>query len=257
VVAASILAVTAVLSELPPSSYVLAASKPPAPQRVVTSGSDFATTVRVRLTVSPGTVGTNAFAARVTDYDSGAPVDATSVQLQFSLPSNPDVSSTLDLRRASAGTWTGTGTQLSIDGLWSVDVVVQEPTTSTDVQLRVRTKLPPERITSVSAPGQPTVYTIALGGNLTLQTYVDPGKAGPNTVHYTFFQGQNEQPISEAAARAESPSGAQTDTKLLRFDPGHFGANVTLTAGRWTFFIDATTTSGRHLSAYFPETIRQ
>ena len=45
-------------------------------------------------------------------------------------------------------------------------------------------------------PGQPTIYTIALGGNLTLQTYVDPGKAGPNTVHYTFFNGANEQPIS-------------------------------------------------------------
>ena len=253
VVAAAILAVTAVLSELPPSSYVVAASQRAAPQRVVASGSDFATTVRVKLTVSPGTVGTNTFVARVTDYDTGAPVSATSVQLQFSLPSNPNVASTLDLRRSSAGTWTGTGTQLSIDGLWSIEVVIQEPAASTDVQLHVRTRLPPERITSVSAPGQPTIYTIALGGSLTLQTYVDPGKAGPNTVHYTFFKGQNEQPISDATARAESPSGAQMDTKLLRFDPGHFGANVTLTAGRWTFFIDATTTSGQHVSAYFPD----
>ena len=257
VVAAAILAVTAVLSELPPSSYVLAASKPVLPQRIVAHGSDFATTVRVRLTASPGTVGTNTFAARVTDYDSGKPVDATSVQLQFSFPGNPNVSSTLDLRSAAAGTWTGTGTQLSIDGLWNVGVVIQEPAASTDVQLRLRTRLPPEHITSVVAPGQPTIYTIALGGNLTLQTYVDPGSTGPNTVHYTFFNGANEQPISAATAHAESPSGEQIDTKLIRFDPGHFGANVTLGPGRWTFFIDATTSSGQNLSAYFPQTIGQ
>jgi copper transport protein len=258
VVAAAILAVTAVLSELPPASYVVATStSTQAPQRVVAHGSDFATTVRVQLTASPGTVGTNAFVTRVANYDTGKPVDATSVQLQFSFPGNPNVSSTLDLKRASAGTWTGTGTQLSIDGLWNVDVVIQEPTTSTDVQLQLRTKLPPEHITSVVTPGQPTIWTIALGGGLSLQTYVDPGSRGPNTVHYTFFKGANEQPISNATAKAESPSGAQIDTKLLRFDPGHFGANVNLTAGRWTFFIDATTTTGQHLSAYFPQTIGQ
>jgi hypothetical protein len=193
----------------------------------------------------------------VTDYDTREPVDANSVELRFSFPSNPNVGSSLDLQRAATGTWTGSGTQLSIDGVWNIDVLIQEPTASTDVQLRLRTRLPPEQITSQSAPGQPTIYTIALGGNITLQSYVDPGKAGPNTVHYTFFNGANEQPISEATARAESPAGAQIDTKLIRFDPGHFGANVTLSSGRWTFFIDASTTSGQHLSAYFPQTIGQ
>jgi hypothetical protein len=167
------------------------------------------------------------------------------------------VGSSLDLKSAATGTWTGSGTQLSIDGVWNVNVVIQEPSASTDVQLRLRTRLPPEHITSVVTPGQPTIYTITLGGNITLQTYVDPGSAGPNTVHYTFFNGANEQPISEATARAESPAGAQIDTKLIRFDPGHFGANVTLSSGRWTFFIDASTTSGQHLSAYFPQTIGQ
>jgi len=42
---------------------------------------------------------------------------------------------------------------------------------------------------------------------------------------------------------------------LIRFDPGHFAANTTLTAGGWTFFIDATTTTGRHVSAYFRPTV--
>jgi copper transport protein len=257
VVASLVLAVTGVLSGLAPSTYVIATAKPAPPQRIVVRGSDFATTVRVTLTVSPGTVGTNTFVARVSDYDTGKPAEAHNVELQFSFAGNPNVGSSLDLKSAATGTWTGSGTQLSIDGVWNVNVVIQEPSASTDVQLRLRTRLPPEHITSVVTPGQPTIYTITLGGNITLQTYVDPGSAGPNTVHYTFFNGANEQPISEATARAESPAGAQIDTKLIRFDPGHFGANVTLSSGRWTFFIDASTTSGQHLSAYFPQTIGQ
>jgi copper transport protein len=256
VVAALILAVTGVLSELPPGASVVAAAKPAAPQRIVATGSDFATTVRVRLTVAPGIVGSNTFTARITDYDSGAPADARSVQLQFSLPSNPDVASTLDLRRATAGTWTGTGTNLSIDGRWNVQIVIQEAATSTDVSLSLRTRLPPEDITSQTAPGQPTIYTIGLQSGRSLQTYVDPGTAGPNTVHYTFFDASgNEQPITDASARAEAPSGATADTKLIRFSEGHFAANVDLGAGRWIFFIDATADDGTRLSAYFPQTI--
>jgi copper transport protein len=257
-VAAAILAVTGVLSELPPSSYVGAATKPAAPQQIVAVGSDFATTVRVRLTASPGTVGPNTFTARATDFDTGAPVGAQGVELQFSLPSNPDVASTLELKRAAAGTWTGTGTNLSIDGHWNVQVVIQGASSSTDVSLALRTTLPPEHITSQSASGQPTIYTIGLPGGRQLQTYVDPGTPGPNTIHYTFFDASgNEQPISRATASAEAPSGATTDTKLLRFSAGHFAANVTLGAGRWIFFIDATTDDGTALTAYFAQTIGQ
>ena len=108
------------------------------------------------------------------------------------------------------------------------------------------------------APGQPTIYTIALPGGRQLQTYVDPGTPGPNTIHYTFFDASgNEQPIARATASAEAPSGATTDTKLLRFTAGHFAANVTLGAGRWIFFIDATTDDGTALTAYFAQTIGQ
>jgi hypothetical protein len=51
--------------------------------------------------------------------------------------------------------------------------------------------------------------------------------------------------------------GATADTKLLRFSAGHFAANVTLGAGRWIFFIDATTDDGTAPTAYFAQTIRQ
>jgi hypothetical protein len=126
------------------------------------------------------------------------------------------------------------------------------------VSLSLRTRLPVQHITSQSAPGQPTIYTITLPGGRELQTYVDPGTAGRNTVHYTFFDASgNEQPISRATASAEAPSGATDTTELLRLSKGHFAANVTLGAGRWVFFIDATTTDGTPLTAYFVHTIGQ
>ena len=55
------------------------------------TGSDFATTVKVRLTVSPGTAGFNNFVLRVTDYDTGATVHASSVQLEFTQPLRPQL----------------------------------------------------------------------------------------------------------------------------------------------------------------------
>src|SRR5207249_2807021 len=61
VLAAGILAVTGVLTQLPPASSMAAAARRPVPQQVVVTGNDFATSVRVRLVVTPGTVGPNAF----------------------------------------------------------------------------------------------------------------------------------------------------------------------------------------------------
>ena len=58
---------------------------------VVVEGSDFGTTLRLRLEITPGTPGFNMFMATVTDYDTGQPVDASGITLRFSLPARPDV----------------------------------------------------------------------------------------------------------------------------------------------------------------------
>jgi copper transport protein len=254
--AAIVLVVAAVLSGLPPASFVQAAGQQAAPSSVTVTGSDFATTVRARLTASPGTVGANVFQVQLRHYDSGRPFPARSVGLEFSLPSNPNVASSLGLTHRAGGTWTGHGTNLSIDGQWSVDVVIQEAATAVDIPLRLRTRLPPEQISVSRAPGQPTLYTIKLGGGLSLQTYLDSAKAGPSTVHFTFFRASGqEEPISSARATAISPSGASQPLKLIRFSSGHFASNMRLTAGRWTFQIGAIPARGQPLSGYFSQTI--
>ena len=254
--AAIVLVVAAVLSGLPPASFVEASAQKTTSPSVTVTGSDFATTARVRLTASPGTVGPNRFTVQVLRYDSSRPVPARSVRLEFSLPSNPAVASSLNLARGSGGTWTGQGTNLSIDGQWDIDVVVQEAATAVDVSLRLRTRLPSEHITVSRQPGQPALYTIQLGNGRSLQAYMQQIEPGHGVVHFTFFGASGkEEPITSARAAAVTPGGADQPLKLVRLASGHFAANLSLTPRRWTFRIDAVPAGGQPLSGYFSQTI--
>lgn len=256
VIGIAVLGVTAVLSQLAPPNDISQQSRATAAQQIVVSGSDFGTTTKVRLTIAPGTVGPNSFSADVVDYDTGRPVRASGVSLNFSLPDKPQLNSTLELRHTSGATWTGKSTVLALNGTWNIDVVIQGATEGTDVPLKVTPRRPPEDIQVAKQAGQPTIYTIDIGNGASVQAYVDPGRAGTNNVHWTFFDsGGKELPIGKATSTITDPSGKSTRAKLLRFSEGHFASNVTLTAGKWTFQIDATTKDGDPVSVYFSHDI--
>jgi len=255
--AAIVLVAAAVLSGLPPASFVEAARQSTVSSSVAVAGSDFGTTVRAGLTASPGTAGLNVFQVQLRHYDSGRPLRARSVRLEFSLLSNPDVASSLNLSRDTGGTWTGHGANLSIYGQWSIDVVVQEAATGVDVPLRLHTRLPPEHITAARQPGVPTLYTIRLADGRSLQTYLEQTAPGRGVVHFTFFQASGkEEPITSASATEITPAGAERPLKLIRFDNGHFAANVPLAPGRWTYTIDGVPARGQPMSGYFSQTFR-
>jgi nitrogen fixation protein FixH len=61
--------------------------------------------------------------------------------------------------------------------------------------------------------------------------------------------------VKSATASSISPAGASQPIKLIRFDPGHFVSNQTLTPGRWIFRINATLADGTVLSVYFNATV--
>ena len=133
--AAVVLVATAVLQGLAPPATVAAA---PAPKPLVVTGHDFATTVKVRLRISPGTTGFNQFDLAADDYDTGRPVVADPVTLTFSQPDRPDVGqSTLTLRRAADGTYQASGPNLSINGTWRVVVLVQQSSGAAQIDLSV------------------------------------------------------------------------------------------------------------------------
>ena len=244
ILAACILAVTAVLSQLPPGKFVVeqASAKPPAPPSVQVEGSDFATSVRIALTATPGTAGPNSFSAKVTDYDSGEDWPATRVALRFTLRGQPEVgTSTLELTKAGDGRWTGQGSQLSIAGSWVVVGLVEGSGPAVTVPMELETRTAPQPVKVSEVPGQPTLYTITLAAGGTLQGYIDPGRTGPNTVHFTFFNPSgDEQPTTKARATMTTRSGGPEALTLIRLGPGHFAANVDLEPGRVSFAIDAT-----------------
>jgi copper transport protein len=256
-IAATVFGVTGTMAGLAPPALAGAATARKAPDRIVVSGADFATTVRVRLTVAPGTAGPNLFRAEVTDYDTGAPVDAQSVQLRLTLPSRPEAGMQLvQLLHAKGALWTAESTALSIDGRWRVVVRVQMATRTAEVTLRLDTRLPEQDITVAREKGQPTLYTVKLAGGRSVQAYLDPGeKAGANDVHFTFFDEKgNEFPVASATMEAAPPEGDGFALTVRRFGPGHFVASASLTRGTWLFRVVANA-GGETLSAYFRQAI--
>jgi len=227
------------------------------PAGVVADGSDFGTTVRVRLQATPGTAGPNRFVVGVSDFDSGEPVAARGVRLGFTLPGRSDVgASELLLEEGSPGRWTGQGVNLSVEGTWRVAVLVERAGDSVTVPLEVRTRLPEQDVTVSEAPGQPTLYTIALPGGRSVQGYVDPGAPGPNEVHFTFFSAQgSEQPVDSARVTASARDDPPSELQARELSPGHFVASAELEAGRWLFRVEARAPDGTSLPAYFQHTI--
>ena len=245
--AAVVLVATAVLQGQAPPASVAAASSPPS---VVVSGHDFAETIAVRMSVSPGTVGFNQFVARVTDYRTTHPITAD-VTLSFSLPDRSDLgTSTLPLRRGSDGTYRGTGANLSIDGTWDIEMLIQQATGAVQIPLRVTTRATPEHITVSHSPGIPDLYTITLADSATLQVYLDPGTVGFNEFHATYVGADGkEMPMRLLDVTATGPdpaTGTSSRLAVRKLDSiGHFVADLPgARRGSYRFVLDGVSTGG-------------
>jgi copper transport protein len=257
---AAVLLAAALLTQLPPGKFALATAtaRPSPPANVQVQGSDVTTSVRLALTASPGTAGPNRFVAKVTDYDSGQPYPAQRVALRFSLPDRPEISaSSLELTRATDGNWQATGSQLSIDGRWAITALVQGQGAAVTVPLQLRTRTVEPKVSVSRAPGQPDLYTITAPNGGSVQAYVDPGRPGANTVHFTFFtKSGSEQPIDGANATMTSSLGQKQSIDLQLLTAGHFAANLTLPTGPVRFIINATPAQGPPITASFSQQIK-
>lgn len=251
---AVVLVAAALVNVAPPLASTAAASAAQA-SRLVVTGSDFATTVKVRLTVSPGSAGFNLFNLGVTDYDSGAAVRATSVQLEFTQPLRPQLDgSTLTLTRQPDGSFAARGGNLAIAGIWEVAVIIENGQSSTEVHLQVTTLSPAPLVTATLFSGLPTLYSIHLQNGAIAQVYLDPDRAGADEFHVTFFTNANESgevPISSATIGMTTPGGTPTILVSRKLDPiGHFVADATVPTGATRFDILATTQSGQAIATY-------
>jgi hypothetical protein len=162
------------------------------------------------------------------------------------------VGSTLPLALVG-GSWRGQGTALAQPGTWTVTVLVEGSASSVEVPLQVTPMTPGHHVDISKVPGQPTLYTITLEGGVEIQAYVDPGEPGrTNQVHVTAFDADGKElSLHAATVSITPPEGAPFEPEMLRFGPGHFAANIDLTAGTWSFDITAHEETGQMLSASF------
>lgn len=245
VLAGVVLVAAGFLQSIAPPS---ATSAPKSPPPLVANGHDFATTVRVRLQISPGTAGFNRFTLHAFDYDTGHPIGPSSVSLTFDLPARPDIgSSTLSLARQPGGAYGAVSPNLSVSGTWTIDVLIQRGAQSAEIPLTVTTRQVPVKIDVSRSPGLPTVYTIHVTPTATFQVYLDPGKPGFDEFHVTALSPSgNELPTSQLAVQASKAAGLPSSLTVRRLDTiGHYVADLpNATTGRYQFAIDATTDEG-------------
>ena len=248
---AALLLAASQLGSLEPPALAAAAQEAAPPSSLVLSGADYATTVKLRLEISPGVAGFNRFTVRVADYDSGAPVAADRVTLTFQPAGRADVgASDLDLPATGSGTYASSGANLSIAGPWDVTALVERGLQSVEVPLQVTIAAPPQPIDVSRVPGEPTLYTVHLAGGDTLEVYLDPGTPGHNDFHITFFDQQGSGlAVTNMAATVASGGGAPQPLLLRFLGPGHKVASLDVGAVTQTFTITATAPDGTPLRA--------
>jgi copper transport protein len=140
--AAAVLAAAALLSQLAPGAPDGAQAGPVATPVLEARGADWATTVKVTLTVTPGAAGPNRFTATVADFDTGAVLPADRVELTGTPASHPDLAGArLELVKAADGRWLGQGRLLSLAGRWDLTATIQRPTGG--VTVPVALEVPP------------------------------------------------------------------------------------------------------------------
>jgi copper transport protein len=256
-VAVAVLGVTGVLTGLAPPSLLRQSGRTTAP--IVVSGADFATSVRVRLEIAPGYPGTNRFTARIVDYDSRRPVTGARVTLRFTQPERPDVgASTLALVPGAPGTYAADGANMSLTGTWSIDVVIERGLQSTEVSLNAAARTRPQTVRAIRSPGQPTLYTIEIGGGIVLDTYLDPGRPGLNEVHATFLAANGQElPVPALITMTVAPGSGGPARRLpvRRFGPGHFIGDARLGAGAWHVEFAGAAKDGTVLTAHLDVTL--
>ena len=95
-----------------------------------------------------------------------------------------------------------------------------------------------------------------LAGGVQLQSYIDPGAAGPSQFHVTAFGSDGtELPLASATLSATPAGGNLRILVSTRLSTGHFVANTTLASGGWRFGIQVIAADGRTFQATFNQTI--
>jgi hypothetical protein len=185
--------------------------------------------------------------------ETGEPLDATRVALRFRFVDASVGETELELTRSARGVYQGKGSNLSLDGPWTVTVIIQQPTDSFEIPIELETRC---RVEALPVSGGPTLYNVRLPAG-SAQLYVDPGTAGLNEVHVTFFDAKGQElPVATLPTILGTHAAERIEFEVRRFGLGHFVADATLEAGGWRFAFQGVGPGGEAVSGCFEEKIR-
>jgi len=109
---------------------------------------------------------------------------------------------------------------------------VDGPSGSVEVPLVLATQVEEQPTDISAAPGTPTIYTMHLPDQSTVQVYLDPGTPGSNALHVTFFDPAGTELPIPSATIAITPDGSAGSVVVPRLlEPGHFTTDLTVSAG--------------------------
>jgi hypothetical protein len=243
--AALAVVVAAALATLPPPASAKGLAG------IEASGSDFATTVTATLTAVSAQPGPNRFTVEVSDYDSGDPVTPDRLNLRFTPIDDPGVlPTTLTLARVADGVFTGTGANVSFDGRWRIDVLVERGNTSANVPLEIETRGRPQRVSVHRLPDRPPNYTVELGPIGTIEIVIDPERPGPAQLQIWCLGPTTEPlPLREMVVTVASDTISPQPVAVTRQDRHRFQSAVTLYRGMNRIVVVARTESDTRLRA--------
>jgi hypothetical protein len=117
-----------------------------------------------------------------------------------------------------------------VDGIWRVTATITTASGGVEVPFVLATSLAAQPTDVLPTPGSPTIYTVHLTDGSSCQLYLDPGTAGKDELHSTFFDAAGtERPITQASIAITSGAGQLLNPRML--EPGHFVADVQVDAG--------------------------
>ena len=221
------------------AAAVLGALAPPAAARaepvgLSAEGTDFATTVRVRLIATSDQPGPNRFIVHAVDYDTREPVRARRVRIRFVPMDDPDVEpTTLNLASAETGSYVGSGVHLAFAGRWQAIVGIERESGVVEVPLELEARTPEQWVSVRRTPGIPFQYTVSLGEVGDIRFSPDPARPGPSTVTISFFGFLHSPlPVGAVVVTLTDPSGQTRQLAVHHLDATRVVTNVILQPGR-------------------------
>jgi len=209
----------------------------------VMTGSDFATTVRVTVTVTPALAGPNLYRARITGFDDDRPVPADAVTMLLRSITRPNLpAATIEFRR-DADDWVAQALDPSVAGTYRISTQIRTGADVAEVPLTLITRSR-GAITSAPSPGGDIVAIATFDDAVRLQASASAGT--PTQVHITAFAANGtELALADLTLVASPATGEPERLTVQRFGAGHVAATATLAPGPWTLDAVATTRDGR------------